>query len=77
MGQQWPVAGTRFWLQQSWEAQSMALVLLEEVAISLTIEPLSRRPTNRRTIIPKTFLHFCKTSRAHNRFPKLEIQPRD
>ena len=57
--------------------QSVALVLLEEVAISPTIEPLSRRPTNRRTIIPKEFLHFCKSSRAHNRFPKLEIWQRD
>ena len=36
-----------------------------------TIEPLSRWPTNCRTIIPKTFLHYCKSSRAHNRFPNL------
>ena len=31
--------------------------LLEGVTISPTIEPLSRRPTKYRTIIPKKFLH--------------------
>ena len=33
----------------------VALMLLEEVTISPTIEPLSRGPTNYGTIIPKKF----------------------
>ena len=42
-----------------------------------TIEPLSRRHTNCRTIIAKKFLHCCKGSRAHNRFPNLGIWQKD
>ena len=42
---------------------------MEEIAISLTIEPLSRRPTNWRTVMSKKFSHCCESSRAHNRFP--------
>ena len=51
----------------------MAQVLLEEVAIHPTIELLSRRPTDWRTIIAKKFKHCCKSCRAHNRFPNLGI----
>ena len=50
---------------------------LEEVAISSTVELLSRWPTNHRTIIPKKFSHSCKNSRAHNRFPNLRICQRN
>ena len=35
-------------------------VPLEEVAISATVQPPSRRPTNWRTFISKKFLHCCK-----------------
>ena len=42
-----------------------------------TIEPLSRWHTNCRTIIAKKFLHCCKDSRAHNRFPNLDIWQKD
>ena len=49
---------------------------LEEVIISPTIESPSRQPTNWRTIIPKKFSHCSKSSKAHNRFPKLGIQPK-
>ena len=52
-------------------------VLLEEVAISSTIEPPSRRLTTWRTIIPKKFLHCYESSRPCNRFPNLGIQQRD
>ena len=41
-----------------------------------TLAPLSRLPTNWRTIIPKKFSHCCKNSRAHNRFPNLGIWQR-
>ena len=56
---------------------SVAHILLEEVAIRSTTELLSRRPTNWRTIIPKKFLHCCKSSRVHNRFPNLGIWQRE
>ena len=52
-------------------------VLLEEVIISSTIKPSSRRPTNLMIIIPKKFSHYCKSSRTHNRFPNLVILQRD
>ena len=71
MSQQWLTPGTGLWLQPTWEAQHVASVLLEEVAIRATIELLSPWPTNWRTILPKKFLHYCKSSRAHNRFPNL------
>ena len=64
------------WLQQTLEAQRVGQVLLEEVGISPTEEPPSGQPTNWRTIIPKKFLHGCKSSRAHNRFPSLGIWQR-
>ena len=70
-GQQCPAVGTGLWLQQTWEAQRVAQVLLEEVAISPTIEPSSRRLTNWRTIILKKFLHCYESSRTHNRFHNL------
>ena len=44
--------------------------------VSPNIESPSRQPTNWRTIIPKKFLHCCKSSRAHNRFPNLGIWQR-
>ena len=72
-GQQWPATGTGLWLQQTWEVWHVAYALLEEITISPTIDPLSRQPTNWRTIIPKKFLHCCQSSRAHNRFPNLGI----
>jgi len=65
------------WLQQTWVAWQVASVLLEEVTISPTTEPLSRRPINWRTIIPKKFSHCWKSSRAYNRFPNLGIQQKD
>ena len=52
--------GQGLWLQQTREAWCIISVLLEEVAISPTIEPLSRWPTNWRTIIPKKFSLCCK-----------------
>ena len=69
--------GQGLWVQQTWEAWRETWVLLEEVAISSTIDLLSRWPTNWRTIIPNKFSHCCKTSMAHNRFPNLKIQQRD
>ena len=42
-----------------------------------TTEPLSRQPTNWRTIVPMKFLHCCESSRTHNRFPNLWIGQRD
>ena len=45
--------GQGLWLQQTWEAQCVAQVLLEEVTFSASIEPLSRQPTIWRTMIPK------------------------
>ena len=45
--------------------------------LATTIEQLSRWPTTWRTIISKKFLHCCKSSRAHNRFPRLGIWQRD
>ena len=50
---------------------------MEEVAISSTIKPPSRRPTNWRTIMWKKFSHCCKSSRGHNRFPNLGIRQRE
>ena len=49
--------GQGLWLQQTWDMQHVAQTLLEEVAISATIEPLRRGPTSCRIIIPKTFWH--------------------
>ena len=51
-------------MQQIWEMPGTASVLLEEVAISPTIEQPSRQLTNCRTIIPNKFLHCCKVPRA-------------
>ena len=45
--------------------------------MSPTVEPLSRQPTSWRTIILKKFLHYCKSSRTHNRFPNLGIWQKD
>ena len=58
--------GLGLWLQQTWEVWD----------VSPTIEPPSRQPTNWRTVIPKKFLLFCKSSGTHNRFPNLKIQQR-
>ena len=52
-------------------------VLLDEVAVSATIKPSSRQPTNWIIIIPKKFSHYCKSSRTHNRFLNLGILQRD
>ena len=49
---------------------------MEDAAINPTVEPLSWRPTNRRTIIPKKLLHCYKSSRTQSRFPNLGIQQR-
>ena len=57
MGQQWPALGTGLWLQQTRVMEHATQALLEEVAISPTIKPLSRRPRNCRKIIPKKFSH--------------------
>ena len=59
--------GQGLWLQQTWEVW----------CVSPTTEPLSRQPTNWRTIVPKKFSHCCESSRACNRFPNLEIWKRD
>ena len=61
--------GQELWLQQMCEEQSLAYVFLEEVAISSTMEQLSRAPTNQRTIIPKKFSRYCESSRAHSKLP--------
>ena len=59
--------GQGLWVQHTWEAWH----------VSPTTKPLSRQPTNWRTIIPKKFLHCCKSSRAYNRFLSLGIRQRD
>ena len=59
--------GQGLWLQQTWEVQY----------VSPTTKPLSKQPTNGRTIIPKKFLHCCESSKAHNTFPNLGIQAKD
>ena len=59
--------GQGLWVQHTWEAWH----------VSPTTKPLSRQPTNWRTIIPKKFLHCCKSSRTYNRFPSLGIRQRD
>ena len=69
--------GQGHWQQQTWEVWHVASLLLEEVTTSFTIEPPRRQPTNGGTIIPKKFLHCCKSSKAHNRFPNLGIQQKD
>ena len=40
-------------------------------------EKSKKGPTNWRKILPKKSSHFCKSSRAHNSFPNLEIQQKD
>ena len=45
--------------------------------LSPTIKPPSKQPTHWRIIIWKKCSHCCKSSRAHNRFPNLEIWERD
>ena len=52
--------GQELWLQRSWEARCGVKVLLEEVAISPTIEPPNRPPPNWKTIISKKFSHVEK-----------------
>ena len=59
--------GQGLWLQHTWEAWH----------VSPSTEPLSRQPTNWRTIIPKKFLYCCKSSRACNRLPNPGIPQRD
>ena len=76
-GQQWPATGTRYLVAADLEDMYVAKVLLEEVAISSNIELPSKWPTYWRTIIPKKFLHCCKSSKAHNRFPYMGIQQKD
>ena len=68
--------GQGLWLQQTWETLRVAKVLLEMVAISTTVELLSRRPINWRTITPKKFSHCFKSCRAYKRFPNLGIWQR-
>ena len=77
MGQQQPAVGTGALAAADLGGTVCSISPLEEVTISLTIEPPSSRPTNWRTITPKTFLHCYKSSRAHNRFPNLGFQQRD
>ena len=48
-------AGQGLGLQQSWKSWRVAQVLVEEVAVSPAIEPLTRWPTNWRTVIRKRF----------------------
>ena len=49
--------GQGLWVQQMWVTYHVAQVCLEEVAITPTIEPPSRRPTNWKIIIPNKFSH--------------------
>ena len=70
-GQQCPAPETGLWLQQNSEVQHVAYILLEEVAISPSIELTHRLPTNWRTPVPKKCSHYCKSSGAHSRFPNL------
>ena len=60
-------------LQQTRVMEHVTQALLEEVTISPTIKPLSRRPRNCRKIIPKKLLHCQESSRTHNRVPNLGI----
>ena len=60
--------------QQSWKVCRVTQVLMEEVAISPTIELPGVWSTNWRTIVPKKFLHSCKSFRPHNKLPNLGIQ---
>ena len=69
--------GQGLWLQQIWEEQSVASVLLEEVAISSTMKQTSRGLPSQRTITPKKFSRCCESSRAHNKLPSLDIQQKD
>ena len=64
-------AGSR--QQQSWQAQHVAKVFLEEVAISPSTEPPDGQCTCWRIVIPKKFSYCCKISRPHNRLPSLGI----
>ena len=59
--------GQRLWLQQTWKVWH----------VNPTLEPQRRQPTNWRKMIPKMFLHCCKSSKARNRFPNLGIWQRD
>ena len=77
MGQWWPAMGTGALAVADLESQSVAQMLLEEVAITPTIVSSSRQPTNWRTTISKKLLHCCKNSRPHDRFPSLETWQRD
>ena len=69
------------WRQRLWNSSlgrcSVTQVLLKEVAMSSTPEPLDRRLTNRRAITPKKVSRSCRRSRAHNRLPNLGIRQKD
>ena len=54
------------WCKSSWRK-----------SISPTIESPSKRPTDWRILLPKKFLHYYRSSRTHNRFPKLGVWQRD
>ena len=68
--------GQGHWWQQSWAARCAAEALLEEGAVSPTIEPPGGRATNWRSTIPKSS-HCCASPRPHNRLPDLGIWQRE
>jgi len=73
MDQQWPVTRVESLAAAGLGGIAYGISPLEKVAISLTIEPLSRWPTNWKTIISKKLSHCYKSTRTHNRFPNLGI----
>ena len=75
--QQWPVTRVESLAAAGLGGIAYGISPLEKVAISLTIEPLSRWPTNWKTIISKKLSHCYKSTRTHNRFPSLGIWQRD
>ena len=76
-GQQWPAAGTWALTAAGLGVVACGISPLGGGHISSTVELPSRPSINWGTIIPKKFLHCCKSSRAHNRYPNLGSQQKD
>ena len=58
-------------MDQQWPATGTGALVAADLGGTATTKPMSRQPTNRRTVIPKKFLHCCKSSRNNNRFSRL------
>ena len=69
MGQQWPSMGTGALAAADKGGAACGISPLGGGHHKRHIEPLSRQPTNWRTIIPKKFSHCCKSSRPTTDFP--------